>query len=119
MLKACEKDDYRAFIALSKYEDRALRMAYGRFASPEARAAGAEVVQRFQHKGPGYWIACDCLDGLEERPPVLIPVLESFIPVTRIRRGLRIPSNATFSGRLGRKRRLLGVMARPPLGHCA
>ena len=79
MLKACEKGDYRAFIALSEYEDRALRRAYGRFASPEARAVGAEVVQRFQHKGPGYWIACDCLDGQEERPPVLIPVLESFI----------------------------------------
>jgi hypothetical protein len=79
MLKACQKGDYRRFIPFSVDEDRAMRRAFGRFASAEARAAGADVVQRFQHKGPGCWIACDCLDGLEERPPVLIPVLESFV----------------------------------------
>jgi hypothetical protein len=79
MLRACVKGDHRTVIWLSEDEDGAVRRAYGRFATAEARAAGAEVVQRFQHRGPGYWLACDCLDGLEERPPVLIPVLESYI----------------------------------------
>jgi hypothetical protein len=79
MLKVCERADYQSAMPLSPVEDRALRLAFGRFAAADARPAGAEIVQRFQHKGPGYWFACDCLDGVEERPPVLIPVLESFI----------------------------------------
>jgi hypothetical protein len=79
MLKVCERADYLSVVPLSPDEDRAMRMAFGRFAAAEARAAGAEIVQRFQHKGQGYWFACGCLDGLEERPPVLIPVLESYI----------------------------------------
>jgi len=79
MLKVCERADYLSVIPLSPVEDRALRLAFGRFAAADARPAGAEIVQRFQHKGPGYWFACDCLDGVEERPPVLIPVLESYI----------------------------------------
>jgi hypothetical protein len=79
MLKVCERADYLSVIPLSPDADRAMRMAFGRFATAEARATGAEVVQRFQHKGAGYWFACDCLDGLDERPPVLIPVSEAFI----------------------------------------
>lgn len=79
MLRVCEKSDYSTVIPLSPDEDRAMRRAYGRFGTAEARAAGAEIVQRVQHKGPGCWFACDCLDGMEKRPPVLIPVLESFI----------------------------------------
>jgi hypothetical protein len=79
MLKVCERADYLSVIPLSPVEDRALRLAFGRFAAADARPAGAEIVQRFQHKKAGYWFACDCLDGVEERPPVLIPVLESFI----------------------------------------
>jgi hypothetical protein len=74
-----EKVDYRTFIPFSEDEDRAMRRAYGRFASAVALAADAEMVQQFQYKGPGYWIAWGCIDGLEERPPVFIPVLESFI----------------------------------------
>ena len=74
MLKVCEKGDHLSVIPLTPDDDRAMRMAFGRFATAEARATGAEVVQRFQHKGAGYWFACDCLDGLDERPPVLIPV---------------------------------------------
>ena len=79
MLKACLKGDYMTVIVLSERQDRLLRRGFGRFATPEARAEAALVVQDFQLRGPGYWFRCDCLDYQEERPPVLIPVLESFI----------------------------------------
>jgi hypothetical protein len=78
MLKVCRKGDVEGGQTLSADEDRALRLAFGRFAAPEARSAGAAVVQRYQHLGFGNWFHCDCRDS-QERPPVLVPVLESFI----------------------------------------
>jgi hypothetical protein len=54
------------------------REAFGRFASPAVRQAGAAVVRRYQHLGFGNWFLCDCL-GPGRHPPALVPVLESFI----------------------------------------
>jgi hypothetical protein len=79
LLGVCMKGDYLAATPLSAAEDAALRKAFGRFATVEARSAGAEIVQRYQHQGHGNWFLCGCLNGLEARPPVLIPVLESYI----------------------------------------
>jgi hypothetical protein len=79
MLSVCVKGDYLAATPLSAAEDAAMRRAFGRFATAEARSAGAEIVQHYQHQGHGNWFLCGCLNGLEARPPVLIPVLESYI----------------------------------------
>ncbi len=79
---------------LSTQEDSALRRAFGRFGDPEARAAGAEVVHRYQRVGAGSWLLCDCL-GRVEWPPALIPVAEAHIrqalrpALARARSGLR------------------------------
>lgn len=78
MLKICRKGGYEAARGLTAEEDRALRRAFGRFADPKARGAGAAVVRRYQHEGPGNWFLCDCLSE-GQRPPALVPVLESFI----------------------------------------
>ncbi len=76
MLSVCWKGEYLTGTLLSPAEDGAMRKAFGRFATPDARAAGADVVQR---RGTEKWFRCDCLDGLAARPPMLIPVMESFI----------------------------------------
>jgi hypothetical protein len=78
MLRVCRKGDGEGGQALSADEDRALRLAFGRFAKPEARSAGAAVVRRYQHLGFGNWLFCDCQDS-GCRPPALIPVLESYV----------------------------------------
>jgi len=78
MLKVCRKGEADGGQALSAEEDLALRLAFGRFAKPEARAAGAAVVRQHQHLGFGNWFLCDCLES-GCRPPALIPVLESYI----------------------------------------
>jgi len=78
MLRICRKGEVEGGQTLGAEEDLALRQAFGRFARPEARAAGAAVVRRYQHLGFGNWILCDCL-GPGRRPPALVPVLESFI----------------------------------------
>jgi hypothetical protein len=79
MLSVCVKGDYLAVTPLSAAEDAAMRKAFGRFATAEARSAGAEIVQRYQHQGHGNWFLCGCLNGPEARPPVLIPVLEGYM----------------------------------------
>jgi hypothetical protein len=79
MLKLCRKGDYVTAVPLSATEDEAMRKAFGRFATVTARRAGAEIVQRYQHQGHGNWFLCGCLDGMETRPPALVPVMESFI----------------------------------------
>ena len=79
MLKLCRKGDYLTAVPLSAAEDEAMRKAFGRFASVAGRRAGTEIVQRYQHQGHGNWFLCDCLDGVETRPPALVPVMESFI----------------------------------------
>jgi len=76
MLSVCRKGDYLTGTLLSPAEDGATRKAFGRFATPDARESGAEVVRR---RGVEKWFRCDCLDGLEARPPMLIPVMESYI----------------------------------------
>ena len=78
MLQVSRRSGVQDQRALSVEEDRALRRAFGRFAEPEARAAGAAVVHRYQRAGSGGWILCDCLRHVE-RPPVLIPVAEAHI----------------------------------------
>jgi len=55
---------------LSVQEDQALRWAFGRSAEPDARAAGAAVIRRYQRVGAGSWILCDCR-GAGETPPAL------------------------------------------------
>jgi hypothetical protein len=79
MMKLCRKGDYLTAVPLSAAEDEAMRKAFNRFASVAERHAGAEIVQRYQHQGHGNWFLCDCLDGVETRPPALVPVMESFI----------------------------------------
>jgi len=76
LLSVFRKGNYLAATLLCSADDGAVRKAYGRFATPEARAAGAEVIQRVCIES---WLGCDCLLGVDARPPVLIPVLESFI----------------------------------------
>ncbi len=78
MLQVSRRSGVQDQRALLPQEDRALRRAFGRFAEPEARAAGAAVVHRYQRAGSGGWILCDCL-GQVDRPPVLIPVAEAHI----------------------------------------
>ena len=78
MLRVCRKGEVDGGQFLTAEEDRALRQAFGRFATPEARAAGAAVVRHYQHLGFGNWFLCDCLDP-SVQPPALVPVLESFI----------------------------------------
>lgn len=63
---------------LSVQEDQALRWAFRRFAGPDARAAGAAVIRRYQRVGVECWILCDCR-GAGERPPALVPVSEAHI----------------------------------------
>ena len=78
MLKDCRKGEAEGGQALNPEEDCALRLAFGRFATPEARAAGASVVRRYQHLGFGKWFLCNCQDS-GGRPPILIPVLETYV----------------------------------------
>jgi len=63
---------------LSVPEDQALRRAFGRYAEPEDRAAGAAVIRRYQRVGAGCWFLCDCL-GPKVVPPALVPVSEAHI----------------------------------------
>lgn len=53
MIRVCRKGEVQGGRALNAEEDRTLRQAFGRFASPAARAAGAAVVRRYQHLGFG------------------------------------------------------------------
>ena len=69
MLSVCWKGEYLTGTLLSPAEDGAMRKAFGRFATPDARAAGADVVQR---RGTEKWFRCNCLDGLAARPTMLI-----------------------------------------------
>lgn len=78
MLQVSRRGSVQDVAELSGQEDRALRQAFGRFGDPEARAAGAEVVHRYQRAGAGSWLLCDCL-GRVEWPPALIPVAEAHI----------------------------------------
>ena len=78
MLQVSRRSGVQDQRVLSPQEDRALRRAFGRYAEPEARAAGAAVVHHYQRAGSGNWILCDCL-GQVERPPALIPVAEAHI----------------------------------------
>jgi hypothetical protein len=78
MLRVCRKGEVEGGQTLSAEEGRALRQAFGRFATPAARPAGAVVVRRYQHLGFGNWFLCDCL-GPGRHPPALVPVLESFV----------------------------------------
>ena len=78
MLKVCRKGEAEGGQALGAQEDRALRLAFRRFATPDARAAGAVVVWRYQHRGFGNWFLCDCRES-GCRPPALILVLETYI----------------------------------------
>ncbi len=78
MLQVSRRSGVQDKRALAPQEDQALRRAFGRYAEPEARAAGAAVVHRYQRAGSGGWILCDCL-GQVERPPALIPVAEAHI----------------------------------------
>jgi hypothetical protein len=78
MLKVCRKGEAEGGEALNPEEDRALKLAFSRFAKPEARAAGAAVVRRYQHLGFGNWFLCDCQES-GCRPPALIPVLQTYI----------------------------------------
>lgn len=121
MLKLCGKGHYLSTAELAPDEDRALRRAFGRFATVDARKAGADVVQRFQHEGAGHWFACDCLEGLVGRPPVLVlvPVVESYI-----RRHTEPPlhahaENCDFFREPAEQPPSPKVLARHLRGHCA
>ena len=61
MLRVCRKEEVDGGKALSAEEDLALRRAFGRFATREARPAGAAVVTRYQRLGVGNWFLCDCV----------------------------------------------------------
>ena len=78
MLQVSRRGSVQDVSELSRQEDRALRQAFGRFGDPEARAAGAAVVHRYQRAGAGCWLLCDCL-GRVDWPPALIPVAEAHI----------------------------------------
>ena len=78
MLKLCRRGSVEDARDLSAAEDQMLRRAFGRFATPEHRAAGAAVVRAWQHRGNGCWFLCDCL-GDVGRPPALVPVAETHI----------------------------------------
>jgi len=59
MLQVSRRGSVQDVSELSTQEDRALRQAFGRFGDPEARAAGAEVVHRYQRLAlaPGCCVA--------------------------------------------------------------
>ncbi|NPD70268.1 hypothetical protein HN018_23135 (plasmid) [Lichenicola cladoniae] len=78
MLKMSRRGTVEVVRELSVPEDQALRRAFGRYAEPEDRAAGAAVIQRYQRVGAGCWFLCDCL-GPEVVPPALVPVSEAHI----------------------------------------
>ncbi len=78
MLQVSRRGGVQDQRVLSLQEDRALRQAFGRYAEPDARAAGAGVVHRYQRTGAGGWFLCDCL-GQVDRPPALVPVAEAHI----------------------------------------
>ena len=60
-------------------DDRALRAAFGCYGgSAAARADAIQVVRRVQTTERGCWILCDCRPAAE-RPPVLVPVMETHI----------------------------------------
>ena len=69
MLKVCRKGEAEGGQALNPEEDRALRLAFGRFATSEARAAGASAVRRYQHLGFGNWVLSDCQTSGCRPPP--------------------------------------------------
>ncbi len=78
MLKVSRRGAVQDVRELSMQEDRALRPAFGRFAEPDARPAGAAVIRRYQRVGAGCWFLCDCLRG-GDRPPALVPVSEAHL----------------------------------------
>jgi hypothetical protein len=86
MLSVCRKGDYLTGTLRSPAEDGAMRKDFGRFVTPEARAAGADVVPR---RGTEKWFRCNCLDGLAARPTMLIRFITrssaATIPTWRIR----------------------------------
>jgi len=79
MLSVCRRGETAVAGALTPAEDQALRAAFGRFAVPAARAAGAAVIRRYQHAGAGHWLCCDCLGGSAVLLPVLVPVAEAHL----------------------------------------
>lgn len=64
---------------LSPGDDRLLRRAFGRYGGKAAaRADAVDVVRRAQIEAGGHWLLCDCRPALE-RPPALVPVLETYL----------------------------------------
>ncbi len=78
MLQVSRRGGVQDQRVLSLQEDQALRQAFGRYAEPDARAAGAAVVHRYQRTSAGDWFLCNCL-GQVDRPPALVPVAEAHI----------------------------------------
>ena len=113
MLKLCRRGGVEDARDLSAAENQALRRAFGRFATPGQRAAGAAVVRAWQHRGVGSWFLCDCL-GDDRRPPALVPVAESHI---RRHQDYPWPQHAEdcdFARDPAEQRRLTRSYARPP-----
>jgi hypothetical protein len=100
---------------LSADEDRALRLAFGRFAKPAAKSAGAAVVRRYQHLGFGNWFFCDCQDS-GCRPPTLIPVLESYIRRHTDPAWPQHADGCDFQREPAEQRAITRSYARPPSG---
>lgn len=74
MLRHAPKGAFAEADSVTPEEDAALRVAFGRFGGHEAaRRAAMPVVARYQQRGGGRWLLCDCRPGAE-RPPALIPV---------------------------------------------
>jgi hypothetical protein len=79
LLSAAPKGHTCSARSLDEVEDRLLRSAFGRFVgTAAARTAAGDVVRRYQIAAGGHWFLCDCRPG-QDKPPALIPVLESYI----------------------------------------
>ena len=61
---------------LTAEHDAALRAAFGRAGREAAREAARLIVS--DHHSGGRWFTCDCLGDVKS-PPILVPVIGSFI----------------------------------------
>ena len=76
MLRVMRRGGGAVEALLTDEHDRALRAAFGRTGRSAARPEAALIVN--EHHSIGRWFACDCR-GDVKRPPVLVPVIGSFI----------------------------------------
>ncbi len=76
MLQVMRRGGGSAASLLTAEHDAVLRAAFGRAGRQAARAAAAIIVN--EHHSVGRWFTCDCLGDMKS-PPVLVPVIGSFI----------------------------------------